>query len=52
MEVAAALAGHSIDTTVVFPDQYLLARLFTPKLAGFYEKFYEGRVFIETKGRR
>ena len=43
MEVAAGLAGHSISSTVILPSPFILGRLFTPKIAGFYEKFYEGK---------
>jgi monodehydroascorbate reductase (NADH) len=42
MEVAAALSGHGIPTSIVLPGPHLLSRLFTPKIAEFYEKFYEG----------
>ena len=42
MEVAAALSGHGLETTIVLPESHLLSRLFTPKIAEFYEKFYKG----------
>ena len=42
MEVAAGLAGAGLSTTMVFPDPHLLSRLFTAKIAGFYETVFEG----------
>lgn len=41
MEVAAAAAGWKLDTTVVLPEDYVMARLFTASLARKYEKLYE-----------
>ncbi|VFQ68700.1 unnamed protein product [Cuscuta campestris] len=41
MEVAAAAIGWKLDTTVVFPDNHLLPRLFTSSLARKYEQLYE-----------
>lgn len=41
MEVAAAAIGWNLDTTIVFPENYLLPRLFTPSLARRYEEFYQ-----------
>ncbi|PQM41828.1 monodehydroascorbate reductase 5 mitochondrial [Prunus yedoensis var. nudiflora] len=41
MEVAAAAIGWNLDTTIVFPDNHLLQRLFTPSLARRYEEFYQ-----------
>lgn len=41
MEVAAAAIGWKLDTTVVFPDEHLLPRLFTSSLARKYEQLYE-----------
>ena len=43
MEVAAALSGHGVQITMVFPEQFLLARLFTPELAAFYAACYEAK---------
>ncbi|CAO2819110.1 unnamed protein product [Amaranthus hypochondriacus] len=41
MEVAAAAVGWNLDTTVIFPEDHLLQRLFTPSLARKYEELYE-----------
>ncbi|KAF3448614.1 hypothetical protein FNV43_RR09327 [Rhamnella rubrinervis] len=41
MEVAAAAVGWKLDTTIVFPENHLLQRLFTPSLAQRYEELYQ-----------
>ncbi|KAM7491436.1 hypothetical protein LguiA_034357 [Lonicera macranthoides] len=41
MEVAAAAVGWKLDTTIIFPENHLLPRLFTPSLAGKYEELYK-----------
>ncbi|KAL8503439.1 hypothetical protein ACS0TY_022255 [Phlomoides rotata] len=41
MEVAAATAGWKLDTTIVFPEDHLMPRLFTPFLAQKYEELYQ-----------
>ncbi|XP_057478446.1 LOW QUALITY PROTEIN: monodehydroascorbate reductase, chloroplastic/mitochondrial-like [Actinidia eriantha] len=41
MEVAAAAVGWKLDTTIIFPENHLLQRLFTPSLAEKYEKLYQ-----------
>ncbi|XP_042502364.1 monodehydroascorbate reductase, chloroplastic/mitochondrial [Macadamia integrifolia] len=41
MEVAAAAAGWKLDTTVIFPENQLMPRLFTPSLARRYEELYQ-----------
>ncbi|KAI9011612.1 monodehydroascorbate reductase [Hyaloraphidium curvatum] len=40
MEVAAALATNGVRASVVFPESRLLERLFTPDIAGYYEKVF------------
>lgn len=40
MEVSAMLSLNGLDTTVVLPEDRLMARLFTPELAAKYEKFW------------
>ncbi|XP_013605947.1 PREDICTED: monodehydroascorbate reductase, chloroplastic [Brassica oleracea var. oleracea] len=40
MEVAAAAVAWNLDTTIVFPEDQLLQRLFTPSLAQRYEELY------------
>lgn len=41
MEVAAAAVGWKIDTTILFPENHLLPRLFTSSLAQRYEDLYQ-----------
>ncbi|KAF8027660.1 hypothetical protein BT93_E0540 [Corymbia citriodora subsp. variegata] len=41
MEVAAAAVAWKLDTTIIFPENHLLQRLFTPSLAQRYEEFYK-----------
>uniref|UniRef100_A0A2P2L8B8 FAD/NAD(P)-binding domain-containing protein n=1 Tax=Rhizophora mucronata TaxID=61149 RepID=A0A2P2L8B8_RHIMU len=41
MEVAAAAVGWKLDTTIIFPENHLLQRLFTPSLAQTYEALYQ-----------
>lgn len=43
MEVAAALAMNGLQVTMVFPEERLMERLFTPQLASFYENFYSSQ---------
>ncbi|PKA66310.1 Monodehydroascorbate reductase, chloroplastic [Apostasia shenzhenica] len=40
MEVAAAAVGWNLDTTIIFPNDHLMPRLFTPALARRYEELY------------
>ena len=49
MEIAAGLAKNDVPATVVFPEPFLLSRLFTPEIAQFYEAFFEkkGITFIK-----
>lgn len=41
MEVAAAAVAWKLDTTIIFPEDHLLQRLFTPSLAEKYEQLYK-----------
>eukprot|EP00252_Welwitschia_mirabilis_P015506 TRINITY_DN340_c0_g1_i1.p1 TRINITY_DN340_c0_g1~~TRINITY_DN340_c0_g1_i1.p1 ORF type:complete len:523 (+),score=110.07 TRINITY_DN340_c0_g1_i1:123-1691(+) len=41
MEVAAACSSWKLDTTVIFPEQHLMPRLFSASIASKYEKLYE-----------
>ncbi|XP_052197644.1 monodehydroascorbate reductase 4, peroxisomal [Diospyros lotus] len=49
MECAASLAINKINVTMVFPEAHCMARLFTPKIASYYEKYYmaKGVKFIK-----
>jgi len=51
MEVAAALCINGLSVTMVFPEQWMLERLFTKKLGTFYEEYYKekGIKIIKTK---
>jgi len=50
METAAALAMNGLDVTMVFPEGRLFERLFTPKIAAFYESYYESKGVKLVKG--
>lgn len=41
MEIAAAAVAWNLETTIIFPEQHLLPRLFTPSLARRYEDLYQ-----------
>jgi monodehydroascorbate reductase (NADH) len=41
MEVAAAACGWNLDTTIIFPEDHIMTRLFTPSLAKKYEELYQ-----------
>uniref|UniRef100_A0A1D1Y777 monodehydroascorbate reductase (NADH) n=1 Tax=Anthurium amnicola TaxID=1678845 RepID=A0A1D1Y777_9ARAE len=43
MECAAALVTNRVKVTMVFPNKHCMDRLFTPKIADFYEKYYESK---------
>jgi NADPH-dependent 2,4-dienoyl-CoA reductase/sulfur reductase-like enzyme len=42
MEVAAVLAQQGIATTMVFPEERVWQRIFTPEMSAFFETYYEG----------
>lgn len=45
LEVAAGLSLHEgVSVTMVFPEPHLMARLFTPEIAAFYEVRGKGGV--------
>ncbi|XP_020706077.1 monodehydroascorbate reductase 4, peroxisomal isoform X2 [Dendrobium catenatum] len=50
MECAAALVTNRIKVTMVFPEAHCMARLFTPKIADFYEAYYESKGVNFIKG--
>lgn len=41
LEVAAAACGWNLDTTIIFPEDHIMPRLFTPSLAKKYEELYQ-----------
>lgn len=52
MEVAAAALTVGCKVTMVFPEDHLMPRLFTPEIAAFYEKVYtEKGATLVNKGR-
>jgi len=49
MEVAASLTQDGHTVTMVFPEDRLMERLFTPELSSFFEKYYQdhGITFVK-----
>jgi len=43
MEVASVLASHEVRTTMVFPDDRVWKRLFTPPISTFFERQFVNR---------
>ncbi len=43
MEVGATLRGRGLEVTLVYPEDRLLARLFTPQMSLFFETYYRDR---------
>jgi 3-phenylpropionate/trans-cinnamate dioxygenase ferredoxin reductase component len=43
MEVAAVLAQKGIDVTMVLREERISSRIFTPRMSGFFESYYEAR---------
>ncbi|KAK6129346.1 hypothetical protein DH2020_036919 [Rehmannia glutinosa] len=50
MECAASLVINKLNVTMVFPDAHCMARLFTPKIASYYEEFYQCKGVKFVKG--
>ncbi|XP_042498374.1 monodehydroascorbate reductase 4, peroxisomal [Macadamia integrifolia] len=50
MECAASLVINKINVTMVFPEAHCMARLFTPKIASYYEDFYKRKGVTFLKG--
>src|ERR1019366_6360957 len=50
MEVASVLASQGVQTTMVFPDDRVWKRLFTPSISTFFERQFAGHgiTFIKT----
>ena len=40
LECACCMSLNGLDTTIVFPEDRFMERLFTPEIAEFYESFY------------
>lgn len=43
MEVAAVLAQRGLPTTVIFPEERIWQRVFTPAMSTFFQRYYEER---------
>lgn len=43
MEVASVLAQKKIQTTMIFPQERVWKRVFTPEMSSFFETYYEAR---------
>ncbi|CAN1732486.1 Monodehydroascorbate reductase 4, peroxisomal [Linum perenne] len=50
MECAASLVINKMNVTLVFPEAHCMARLFSPKIAGYYEEYYESKGVQFVKG--
>ncbi|KAJ3690570.1 hypothetical protein LUZ61_019734 [Rhynchospora tenuis] len=50
MEVAAATTGWNLDTTIIFPEDHIMSRLFTPSIARKYEELYQSKGVKMMKG--
>ncbi|CAK9155058.1 unnamed protein product [Ilex paraguariensis] len=50
MECAASLVINKINVTMVFPEAHCMARLFTSKIASYYEDFYKSKGVKFIKG--
>ncbi|XP_059452479.1 monodehydroascorbate reductase 4, peroxisomal isoform X1 [Corylus avellana] len=50
MECAASLVINKINVTMVFPEAHCMARLFTPKIASYYEDYYKSKGVQFIKG--
>eukprot|EP00933_Yihiella_yeosuensis_P046678 TRINITY_DN42266_c0_g1_i1.p1 TRINITY_DN42266_c0_g1~~TRINITY_DN42266_c0_g1_i1.p1 ORF type:complete len:436 (+),score=115.62 TRINITY_DN42266_c0_g1_i1:72-1379(+) len=50
LECAAALVGWGVDTTMVFPEDHCMSRLFNPELAKWLEDEYTSRGLKILKG--
>nr|XP_043608224.1 monodehydroascorbate reductase 4, peroxisomal-like [Erigeron canadensis] len=50
MECAASLVINKINVSMVFPGSYCMSRLFTPKIANYYEDFYKSKGVNFIKG--
>jgi NADPH-dependent 2,4-dienoyl-CoA reductase/sulfur reductase-like enzyme len=52
MEVASVLASHGVRTTMVFPDDRVWKRLFTPPISTFFERQFVDRGIIFVKNEK
>jgi NAD(P)H-nitrite reductase large subunit len=52
MEVASVLASQGVRTTMVFPDDRVWKRLFTPPVSSFFERQFAGHGITFMKGEK
>ncbi|WP_026370045.1 NAD(P)/FAD-dependent oxidoreductase [Kallotenue papyrolyticum] len=52
MEVSAVLQSQGLATTMLFPDERVWQRLFTPELSRFFEDYYRARGVTILSGSR
>lgn len=50
MEVSSGLNQNGLDVTMVFPEPWMMPRLFTEEIASFYEDFLAGKGITLMKG--
>ena len=50
MEVSSGLNQNGLDVTMVFPEPWMMPRLFTEEIASFYEDFLAGKGITLVKG--
>ncbi|KAK6153069.1 hypothetical protein DH2020_012708 [Rehmannia glutinosa] len=50
MECAASLVINKLNATMVFPEAQCMARLFTSRIASYYEEFYQSKGVKFIKG--
>ncbi|XVE83975.1 hypothetical protein DITRI_Ditri16bG0132100 [Diplodiscus trichospermus] len=50
MECAASLVINKINVTMVFPEVHCMGRLFSPKIASYYEDYYQSKGVKFIKG--
>jgi NADPH-dependent 2,4-dienoyl-CoA reductase/sulfur reductase-like enzyme len=50
MEVSSGLNKNGLDVTMVFPEPWMMPRLFTDEIASFYEDFLAGKGITLLKG--
>ncbi|CAI0455073.1 unnamed protein product [Linum tenue] len=50
MECAASLVINKMNVTMVFPEPHCMARLFSPRIAAYYEEFYKSKGVQFVKG--
>ena len=52
MEVASSLRQRGLEVTMVFPDERVWQRFFTPEMSAFFQRYYEARGVAFAPGER